>query len=176
MTAKGFAAHVADVNERIADLIAPTVEALGYRLVRVSFGGGSRAILQVMAERPDGTFAIEDCEALSRDLSALLDVEDPIAEEYVLEVSSPGIDRPLVRPEDFQRNAGFQTKLTAVQQIEGRRRFTGLLKGINADNVITLECEDGTFDIPFEQMEKAKLILTDELIKAHEQAAKAAVN
>lgn len=165
-----------DVNDRIADLIEPTVAALGYQLVRVSFGGGHRAILQVMAERPDGTFAIEDCEALSRDLSALLDVEDPIAEEYALEVSSPGIDRPLVRPADFARNIGFETKLTALQQIDGRRRFTGILKGISPEDVITLDCDDGTYDIPFDQMEKAKLVLTDALIKAHQDAVKAATD
>lgn len=165
-----------DTNSRIADLIEPTVEALGYRLVRVSFGGGSRTILQIMAERPDGSFAIEDCEALSRDLSALLDVEDPIAEEYVLEVSSPGIDRPLVRPEDFERNAGFEAKLTATQQIDGRRRFSGVLKGISDEEVITMQCDDGTYKIPFHMMEKSKLVLTDALIKAHQDAVKEAAD
>lgn len=167
-------AILTDASARIADLITPTVEALGFRLVRVNFGGGSRAILQVMAERPDGTFAIEDCAALSRDLSALLDVEDPIPDEYVLEVSSPGIDRPLVRVDDFQRNAGFLTKLTATQQIDGRRRFTGMLVGISGDHVITLKSDDGTFEIPFAMVEKAKLVLTDELIKAHQDAEKKA--
>lgn len=165
-----------DTNSRIADLITPTVEALGYRLVRVNFGGGSRTILQIMAERPDGSFSIEDCTKLSRDLSALLDVEDPIAEEYVLEVSSPGVDRPLVRPEDFERNAGFEAKLTATQQIDGRRRFSGILKGISEEEVITLQCEDGTYDIPFHMMEKAKLVLTDALLKAHQDAVKAATS
>jgi len=158
----------------IAALIEPTVEALGYQLVRVSFGGANKMILQIMAERPDGTFTIEDCEALSRDVSALLDIEDPIADEYVLEVSSPGIDRPLVRAADFDRYSGFLTKLTATEQIEGRRRFTGMLKGISKTGVITLECDDGTFEIPFDRMEKAKLVLTDALIKAHQDAANAA--
>ncbi|MEM9878172.1 MAG: ribosome maturation factor RimP [Pseudomonadota bacterium] len=161
-------------QQRIAQMIEPTVKALGFELVRVRFGGGQKAILQIMAERPDGTFTIEDCESLSRDISAVLDVEDPIHEEYTLEVSSPGIDRPLVRPVDFDRYAGFLTKLTATEQVEGRRRFTGVLKGISEDHMITLECDEGTFKIPFDRMEKAKLVLTDALIKAHQDAVKAA--
>ncbi|MEO0411104.1 MAG: ribosome maturation factor RimP [Pseudomonadota bacterium] len=156
------------MTDRLWTLIEPAAEALGYQLVRVSFGGGSRAILQIMAERPDGTFAIEDCEALSRDISAVLDVEDPIAEEYVLEVSSPGIDRPLVRPDDYRRNVGFDAKITALELIDGRRRFTGRLEAVEEDTLVRLACDDGTYDIPFSKVEKAKLILTDALIKAHQ--------
>lgn len=156
------------VNDRLWMLIEPAAEALGYQLVRVSFGGGSRAILQIMAERPDGTFTIEDCETLSRDISAVLDVEDPIAEEYVLEVSSPGIDRPLVRLEDYSRNVGFEAKVTALELIDGRRRFTGKILAVEDDATIRLACDDGTYDIPFPKVEKAKLILTDALIKAHQ--------
>lgn len=160
------------LTTRIWSLLEPTADALGYRLVRVSFGGGQRAILQVMAERPDGTFTIEDCEALSRDVSAVLDVEDPIAQEYNLEVSSPGIDRPLVRPEDFERHVGFEAKVTAVEQVDGRRRFTGLIDAGTSPQMIRLACDDGTYDIPFDKIEKAKLVLTDALIKAHQDQMK----
>ncbi|MEM7568698.1 MAG: ribosome maturation factor RimP [Pseudomonadota bacterium] len=156
------------MTQKIWSIIEPSAEALGYRLVRVSFGGGHKAILQIMAERPDGSFTIEDCEALSRDVSAVLDVEDPIAEEYVLEVSSPGIDRPLVRLDDYERHVGFEAKVTALAQIDGRRRFSGVIEAVEPSGMIKLSCDDGTFDIPFDSVEKAKLILTDALIKAHQ--------
>ncbi|MGD1957021.1 MAG: ribosome maturation factor RimP [Sphingomonadales bacterium] len=156
-------------TEQLWTIMEPAAEALGYRLVRVSFGGGQRAVLQVMAERPDGSFTIDDCEALSRDLSAVLDVEDPIAQEYVLEVSSPGIDRHLVRLEDFEKFVGFEAKVTAKAQIDGRRRFTGRITDVQDDGMVQIDCAEGTFPIPFDGIEKAKLILTDALIKAHQE-------
>jgi ribosome maturation factor RimP len=157
-----------DIIARITDIIKPVAEDLGFELVRISFGGGDRAKLQIMAERPDGSMNIEDCETLSRDLSAVLDVEDPIKGDYVLEVSSPGIDRPLTRRKDFDRYKGFDAKITANQQINGQRRFSGLLQGIDDKDIIHIETEQGAAEIPFDMVDKAKLILTDALLAAHE--------
>jgi len=117
-----------------------------------------------MAERADGSMAIEDCERLSREISALLDAADPIRGDYVLEVSSPGIDRPLTRPEDFARFAGRQARIVALQQIDGRKRFTGRLAGIDAAGMIGIETLEGLVRIPFDLVDKAKLVLTDDLL------------
>lgn len=149
---------------RIGDLIRPTVEAMGFGLVRVRFMGGGRPRLQVMAERGDGTMSVDDCAALSRALSALLDVEDPIRSEYVLEVSSPGIDRPLVRLEDFVRFAGHEARLELVRLLDGRKRFRGRLMGLEGDTVL-LEDEGGVCHrLPFALIEEAKLVLTEALV------------
>lgn len=156
-----------DIIARITEIITPAAEGLGYEIVRVTFGGGERAKLQIMAEKPDGTMNIEDCEILSRDLSAILDVADPIKDDYVLEVSSPGIDRPLTRPKDFDRFKGFDAKVTASSQINGQRRFSGLLNGIDEEGVIHIETAEGPAQIPFDMIDKAKLILTDALLDAH---------
>ncbi|WP_044564255.1 ribosome maturation factor RimP, partial [Azospirillum sp. B4] len=120
-----------DVQERIAGIIAPSVEAMGYDLVRVSLTGNARPTLQIMAERVDGAaMTVDDCAEISRAVSALLDVEDPIDVAYTLEVSSPGIDRPLTRPKDFERFAGFEVRVETSQPVDDRRRFIGMLKGI----------------------------------------------
>jgi ribosome maturation factor RimP len=147
--------------------IAPSVEAAGYRLVRVTFtGAGYRATLQVMVERADERpMTVDDCATLSHTISALLDVADPIGASYMLEVSSPGLDRPLVRREDFARYAGYEAKLEVKQPIEGRKRFRGRLKGIDGDDV-TLVAEGAVWRLPFAEVTRAKLVLTDELIAA----------
>jgi ribosome maturation factor RimP len=161
----------AAIDRRIAALILPTVEAMGFQLVRVRLMGGKRVTLQIMAERPDGRMEVEDCADLSRALSALLDVEDPIDREYTLEVSSPGIDRPLTRPEDFARWAGWVAKLETDMLVDGRKRWKGELKGI-AEGVVTIATDTGDGAIPFEALTDAKLVLTDELIAATLKAQK----
>ena len=117
-------------------LLVPAVNAAGYRLVRLRLMGGKRKTLQILAERPDGQMDVEDCARLSRTLSEVLEAADPIAEEYVLEVSSPGIDRPLTAPEDFRRFAGHDARVELVQGIEGRRRFKGKLIGLEGSDVL----------------------------------------
>ncbi len=155
--------------EDIVSIIEPSLEAMGYRLVRVAMTGGRRATLQVMAERADGAaMTVEDCADISRSLSALLDVADPIAGAYTLEVSSPGIDRPLVRREDFARFAGFETKIELTAPIGGRRRFRGRLLGMEGDQVRLL-VDDAPIDLPLKAIARAKLVLTDELLAAHQQ-------
>ncbi|WP_428977885.1 ribosome maturation factor RimP [Rhodoligotrophos appendicifer] len=152
----------------VAELIDPVLSDMGYRLVRVRITGESGQTLQIMAERPDGTMTIDDCEAVSRVISPLLDVEDPISGEYVLEVSSPGIDRPLVRLSDFERWAGYVAKVELTRMVDGRRRFRGTLKGITGSSVSVL-VEDASEKVevvvPFEDIAEAKLVMTDELFR-----------
>jgi len=152
---------------RIETLIAPSLEAMGYRLVRVAVTGGRRAqVLQVMAERTDDRpMSVEDCTEVTHTVSALLDVEDPIAHAYVLEVSSPGIDRPLVRREDYERFRGYEAKLELAAPIEGRRRFRGKLLGVEADRV-RLNLGTEVVELPLAHIQRAKLVLTDELLAA----------
>jgi ribosome maturation factor RimP len=158
-TSEGKAAEV----ER---LIAPAVEAMGYDIVRVQLGGGDRLKLQIMAERrSDGGMNVEDCAEISRAVAAILDVEDPIDSAYMLEVSSPGLDRPLTRLADFERFAGFEAKVEMTRPRDGRRRFRGRLLG-TCDAEIVLACEDGEVTLPFAEMQKAKLVITDDLIAA----------
>ncbi len=148
-------------------IIAPTVAAMGYEIVRVQLSGGRRPVLQVMAERVDGAaMTVDDCADISRTVSALLDVEDPISGAYHLEVSSPGIDRPLTRLKDFERYAGFEARIETKALIDGRRRFKGVLKGIAGERV-RVETEDGAVaELPFGGILRAKLVLTDALIAA----------
>tara|TARA_B100001540_G_C15752816_1_gene617822 strand:+ start:33 stop:548 length:516 start_codon:yes stop_codon:yes gene_type:complete len=160
----------ATAADKIKELIEPTVEALGFELVRVAFltSGGARQtmVLQIMAERPDGTMHVDDCARLSRELSVLLDVEDPIPSEYLLEVSSPGVDRPLVRLKDFERFAGYEVKIETAAPVDGRRRFKGLLKGVDGQEVI-IDVEDGgECRIFHDDIQKSKLVMTDELLAA----------
>ena len=119
----------APFDQRIAAIIQPSMEGLGFELVRLRMMSGKKITLQIMAERPDGTMEVEDCAELSRNISAILDVEDPIADEYTLEVSSPGIDRPLTRLADFDRWEGYEAKLETDELIDGRKRFKGILAG-----------------------------------------------
>jgi len=160
-----------DVVRQIEELIAPAARSLGYRVVRVAFGGGRRGRLQIMAERADGTMAVADCERLSREVSPLLDVADLIAGDYVLEVSSPGIDRPLVSREDFARFAGHDARVETAIQIDGRRRFTGPVSAVDDEDFVTVETADGLARVPFAAIAKAKLILTDALLAAHARDA-----
>ncbi|MEM6488026.1 MAG: ribosome maturation factor RimP [Pseudomonadota bacterium] len=153
----------APIDQRLAAVIGPTVEGMGYGLVRLRLMGGKRATLQIMAERADGTMEVEDCAQLSRAVSAVLDVEDPIAGAYTLEVSSPGIDRPLTRLQDFDRWEGFEARLETEELIEGRKRFKGILAGIEDDEVL-IEIDEGTIGLKFDWLADAKLVLSDDLI------------
>jgi ribosome maturation factor RimP len=156
-----------ELEERLSSLVAPTLAAMGYELVRVVLQGRQRPTLQVMAERLDGkAMAVEDCATISRSLSALLDVEDPIPGGYTLEVSSPGIDRPLTRPKDYERFAGFDARLETVRPIDGRKRFRGKVLGLDGENRVRMAAEDGEVAIPLAEVRSAKLVLTDQLIAA----------
>ena len=151
-------------SSKIEALIAPSLEAMGYRVVRVAVTGGRRATLQVMAERVDDkAMTVEDCADISRTVSALLDVADPIATAYTLEVSSPGIDRPLVRREDFARFAGCEAKVELTSPVDGRRRFRGKLLGVEGDEVRLL-VDAAPVALPLATVVRAKLVLTDELL------------
>ena len=156
-----------DPSAKVVQIIEETATSMGFELIRVTFGGGRTQTLQIMAENPDGTMLVEDCARLSREVSALLDVEDPVAGEYMLEVSSPGIDRPLTRAKDFVRWAGFEIKIELrTGNEDGRRRFKGRLNSLE-DGIIrmtTVEGEDVA--VSYDDMLKAKLLLTDELLKA----------
>ena len=146
-------------------MIEPTLSGLGYELVRVVVSG-ERPTLQVMIDRLDGAaITVDDCETASRALSAKLDVEDPIASSYTLEVSSPGIDRPLVRPKDYQRFSGHVARVESRAPIAGRRRFTGRIVGAD-DKHFRIAVEEGEVEIPFAEVARAKLVLTDDLIAA----------
>ena len=154
-----------DTN-RIAQAIEPSLEAMGYCLVRVVITSGRRPTLQVMAERRDDQpMTVEDCAQISHSVSAILDVADPIAGAYMLEISSPGIDRPLVRAEDYDRFRGFEARIDLARPIEGRKRFRGRLLGTAAESV-RLATETGEVRLPLADVTRAKLVLTDDLIAA----------
>jgi ribosome maturation factor RimP len=154
-----------DTNE-IAQMIEPPLAAMGYRLVRVVVTSGRRATLQVMAERiDDAPMTVDDCALISRSVSALLDVADPIADAYLLEISSPGIDRPLVRPEDYDRFSGFEARIELTEPFAGRKRFRGRLLG-TADGEVRLATEAGEARLPLASVARARLVLTDDLIAA----------
>ena len=157
--------QVGTAAERIERLLAPSLEAMGYEIVRILIMGKHKPTLQIMAERKDDQpMTVEDCADISRQVSAVLDVEDPISSSYTLEVSSPGLDRPLTRPKDFQRFAGYEARLEIRFPIEGRRKFTGKLLGIEGDTV-KLKAETGEVALPYAQIQKARLVLTDELLR-----------
>ncbi len=154
---------------RVATIVEPVIEQLGYRLVRVRVSSAEGCTVQVMAERPDGTMSVEDCEAVSRALSPVLDVNDPIERAYRLEISSPGIDRPLVRKSDFERYTGHIAKIETSMPIQGRKRFRGVLAGTEGETARirrddAAEGEETEIMIPIEEMSEAKLVLTDELV------------
>ena len=153
-----------DPAARVAQIVAPTLEDMGYELVRVHLSGGRQhSRLQVMAERADEQgMTVDDCADISRAVSALLDVEDPISGSYDLEVSSPGIDRPLTRERDFVRFAGHEAKVELRQPVNGQRRFRGLLGGV-ADGCAMLKTETGTIGLPLADIERAKLMLPEEM-------------
>lgn len=156
-------------TDRIVAVIEPSLADLGYELVRVYYGGAGRPVLQIMIDRADGAdVTIEDCTLASRTVSALMDVADPIAAAYELELSSPGIDRPLTRQKDFDSFVGYEAKVELRQAVDGRRRFRGRLLGVQGDTVrlADLDAEEDEFALPFSDIAKAKLVLTDELIAA----------
>ena len=163
-------------DRRLLELLDPVAEAAGYEIVRLRLMGGEEARrLQIMAETPEGEMVVEDCARLSRAISEVMDAADPIAGEYTLEVSSPGVDRPLTRLKDFENYEGFEARIELDRVAEGRKRFRGVLAGVEGDAIgIDLEGEDSTAMIPFEWIVDAKLILTDALMKrgADERAAR----
>ena len=158
-TSEGKAAEI----ER---LIAPALMAMGYDIVRVLISGKENRVLQIMAERQsDGGMTVDDCTAISRAVSAMLDVEDPIDGSYNLEVSSAGLDRPLTRLADFERFAGFDARIEMALPIEGRRRFSGQLRGVDGE-VVLIDTEEFEARLAFADIAKAKLLLTDKLLAA----------
>jgi ribosome maturation factor RimP len=163
-------------DRRLLELLDPVAEAAGYEIVRLRLMGGEHVRrLQIMAETPEGEMVVEDCARLSRAISEIMDAADPIAGEYVLEVSSPGIDRPLTRLKDFANYEGFEARIELDRVAEGRKRFRGVLAGVEGDDIgIDLEGEDSTAMIPLAWVVDAKLILTDALMKrgADERAAR----
>jgi ribosome maturation factor RimP len=164
------------LDHQIYELLLPQVEALGFALVRVKLFGGRRQVLQVMMERSDGgDVSVEDCASASRAISPLLDVYDPLDGAYQLEVSSPGIDRPLTRDADFERFAGFLAKVELEEAVEGRRRFRGVLLGLAKDGTVRLSVDGNNLEIPLNAIQSAKLVLTDELIAAHQADRRATV-
>lgn len=153
----------AAIDKRLANIVQPLIEGMGYELVRIRLMSGKSATLQIMAEKPVGGIEVDDCADISTAVSALLDVEDPIEGEYTLEVSSPGIDRPLTRLKDFETWADYEAKLETSEMIDGRKRFKGVLRGIEEDEVL-IEISEGTIGLKFDWLADAKLVLTDELI------------
>ncbi|MEM9430572.1 MAG: ribosome maturation factor RimP [Pseudomonadota bacterium] len=161
----------APMDQRLASIVQPTIEGMGFELVRLRFMGGRTPRLQVMADSETGGIEVDDCAAISRQISAVLDVEDPIEGEYVLEVSSPGIDRPLTRLKDFETWAGYEAKLQTAELISGRKNFRGQLRGVEEGEVL-IDIPEGTIGLTFEWLTDAKLVLTDDLVAASLKAKK----
>ncbi|RVV97880.1 ribosome maturation factor RimP [Mesobaculum littorinae] len=158
----------AQIDRRLAEIITPVIEDLGFELVRVRYQGGKKPSVQIMADKPDGGIEVDDCATISTAVSATLDVEDPIEDAYALEVSSPGIDRPLTRLKDFDLWQGYVAKLETNELIDGRKRFKGTLAGTEGSEVlieIEEQGEDLTIGLQFDWLSDAKLVLTDDLIR-----------
>lgn len=157
-------------EDRVREVITPALDSMGCELVRVQLSGDKRKTLQIMAERADGAnMTVDDCAAISKEISALLDVDDPIRDAYSLEVSSPGIDRPLVRLKDFENYAGFDARVDMNFLVEGRKKFKGKLLGIEDDKV-SIRVKDEIYALPFGDIRRAKLLLTQELLDAATQS------
>ncbi|MEO9608297.1 MAG: ribosome maturation factor RimP [Sulfitobacter pontiacus] len=154
----------AAIDRRMAEIITPVIEDMGFELVRVRLMSGKSTTLQVMADRPDGGIEVDELALISQSISAVMDVEDPILDEYTLEVSSPGIDRPLTRLKDFEMFEGYEAKIETGELIDARRRFKGELAGVEDDEVL-INVEEGTIGLKFDWLTDAKLVLTDDLIK-----------
>ena len=165
-----------DMDMRILAIAAPVADDLGYDIVRVRVMGGNRSTVQIMAERKsDGQMEVSDCEALSRELSSTFEVEDPLHDAYVLEVSSPGLERPLTALKDYETYTGYLARVELDRLVEGRKRFRGILAGLDGDMIdINLDGESETAQIPYAWVSDAKLLITDDLIKAGQEARKAA--
>ena len=156
------------IDRRLAEIVTPVIEGLGFELIRLRMQGGRHPLLQIMADRPEGGIDVDDCAAISTAVSATLDVDDPIEERYTLEVSSPGIDRPLTRMKDFDIWEGYEARIETTEQIDGRKRFKGMLRGTEGDEVlieIEEQGEEVVIGLQFDWLADAKLILTDELIE-----------
>lgn len=165
------------IDRRLAEIVSPVIEGLGFELVRIRLMGGKTRILQIMADRPEGGIEVADCATISTAVSAVLDVEDPIEDNYILEVSSPGIDRPLTRLKDFAMWDGYEARIETTELIDGRRRFKGVLAGTEDDEVLIEIVEGGeavTIGLKFDWLSDAKLILTDDLISEMLRQRKAA--
>ncbi|MFZ5963101.1 ribosome maturation factor RimP [Thalassococcus sp. BH17M4-6] len=161
------------MDRRLAEIVTPVIEDMGFELVRIRLMGGNTPTLQIMAERPEGGIEVDECADISNAVSAILDVEDPILDAYTLEVSSPGIDRPLTRLKDFDTFEGYEAKLETAELIDGRKRFKGELAGVEGSEVL-INIAEGTVGLQFDWLTEAKLVLTDELIKEMLRARKAA--
>ena len=165
------------IDRRMAEILTPVIEDMGFEVVRIRLMGGKSNTLQIMVERPNGGIEVDECALVSTAVSAVLDVEDPLEDPYALEVSSPGIDRPLTRLKDFENWEGYEARVETTEMIDGRRRFRGLLAGVEGDEVLVNIEEDGetiTVGLHFDWLSDAKLILTDELIRDMLRARKAA--
>lgn len=163
------------IDRRLAEIVGPVIEDLGFELVRIRLMGGNTKTLQIMAERPAGGIEVDECAEISNAVSAVLDVEDPITDNYSLEVSSPGIDRPLTRLKDFDAYEGYEAKLETAELVGGRKRFKGVLAGVEEQDVlinIEDQGEEVTVGLNFDWLADAKLVLTDELIKEMLKARK----
>lgn len=161
------------IDRRMAEILTPVIEDMGFEVVRIRLMGGKTNTLQIMAERPEGGIEVDECAQISTAVSATLDVEDPLEDAYTLEVSSPGIDRPLTRLKDFETFEGYEVKLETTQMIDGRRRFKGVLAGVEGDEVL-INLDEGTIGLHFDWLSDAKLVLTDELITEMLRQRKAA--
>ena len=155
------------MDRRLADIVTPVIEGMGFELVRIRLMGGNTRTLQIMAERPNGGIEVDDCGEISIAVSAVLDIEDPMEDNYILEVSSPGIDRPLTRLKDFEMWQGWEARIETTELVDGRRRFKGTLGGVEDEEVLIQIEEAGApvvIGLQFDWLADAKLILTDELI------------
>lgn len=163
----------AAIDRRLAEIITPVIEDMGFELVRVRLMSGKNTTLQIMADKSEGGIEVDDLALINQAIGTVLDVEDPILDEYTLEVSSPGIDRPLTRLKDFDMFEGYEAKIETDELIDGRRRFKGELAGIDGNEVL-INVEEGTIGLNFDWLSDAKLVLTDELIKEMLRQRKAA--
>ena len=163
----------AAIDRRMAEIITPVIEDMGFELVRVRLMGGKHNTLQIMVERPEGGIEVDECGQISTAVSATLDVEDPISDAYTLEVSSPGVDRPLTRLKDFEAFEGYEARIETTELIDGRKRFKGILAGVEGTEVL-INIEEGTIGLEFDWLADAKLILTEELITEMLRQRKAA--
>ena len=152
------------MDKKLAELLNPILEDLGFEMVRVRLSNGNPSTLQIMADRLDGQIGVDELAEINTSVGTVLDVEDPIPENYTLEISSPGIDRPLTRKKDFDSFQGFEAKVETTELIDGRRRFRGVLAGVNKDEVL-INLEEGTIGLKFTWLSDARLVLSDDLIK-----------
>ncbi len=152
------------MDKKLAELLNPILEDLGFEMVRVRLSSGAPSTLQIMADRLDGPIGVDELAEINTSVGTILDIEDPIPENYTLEISSPGIDRPLTRIKDFDSFQGFEAKIETTELIDGRRRFRGVLAGVNNDEVL-INLEEGTIGLKFTWLSEARLVLSDDLIK-----------